>query len=84
MPRPNVKIKMGDVVRLRKPHPCGSHEWEITRVGMDVGLRCLGCSHKILMLRAAFEKGYVTHVSDEGEGEDDSSDAQEEPQHCKG
>ncbi len=49
-------IHPGDIVRLRKKHPCGSYEWEVVRTGTDVGLRCLGCHHKIMLTRSAFEK----------------------------
>lgn len=47
---------VGDVVRLRKSHPCGSYEWEITRTGMDIRIKCLGCGHQVLLPRAQFEK----------------------------
>jgi len=49
-------IKPGDIVNLRKPHPCGSYEWEVVRVGADVGLRCLKCNGEILLPRSAFER----------------------------
>jgi hypothetical protein len=47
---------VGDVVRLRKSHPCGSFEWEITRTGMDIRIKCLGCGHQVLLPRLQFEK----------------------------
>ena len=47
---------MGDRIRLRKPHPCGSYEWSITRLGADIGLRCAGCDRKILLPRAQLRK----------------------------
>jgi hypothetical protein len=47
---------MGDRVRLRKPHPCGSFEWRITRLGADIGLRCEGCDRKVLLPRAQLRK----------------------------
>ena len=40
----NVEFKVGDVVRMKKPHPCGSSNWKITRTGMDFGIRCCICS----------------------------------------
>ena len=46
----------GDVVRLKKPPPCGSREWEILRVGADFRLRCLGCGHQIMVERKLVEK----------------------------
>jgi hypothetical protein len=49
-------IKLGDIVRLRKAHPCGSHEWEVVRVGADIGLKCLKCQRKVLLERVVFER----------------------------
>jgi hypothetical protein len=45
------EIKLDDVVRLRKPHPCGSYEWKIVRLGADIGLECLQCGRRILLTR---------------------------------
>ena len=47
---------LGDIVRMRKPHPCGSDRWEVMRVGMDIRIRCLGCGHLVLMPRRRFER----------------------------
>jgi hypothetical protein len=41
---------------MRKPHACGSSEWEIVRVGADIGLKCLKCGHRVLLERSYFEK----------------------------
>ena len=51
-----VNYELGDIVRLKKKHPCGSFNWEILRVGMDFRLKCQGCGHLILIPRAKFEK----------------------------
>jgi hypothetical protein len=51
-----LEIKLGDIVRLKKKHPCGSYDWEIVRLGADIGLRCLGCQHKILLERRILER----------------------------
>ncbi|MFM8320536.1 MAG: DUF951 domain-containing protein [Chloroflexota bacterium] len=40
-----------DTLRLRKPHPCGSYDWKIYRLGADIGLECLGCSRRVLLSR---------------------------------
>ena len=53
--------QIGDVVHMKKPHPCGGHEWEILRVGMDFRIRCKKCAHLVMLTRAKFEKG-VKHV----------------------
>jgi len=44
-------IQLDDVIRLRKPHPCGSMDWIVVRIGADIGLKCLGCDRKILLPR---------------------------------
>ena len=51
-----VHYDVGDVVRMKKKHPCGSFNWEILRVGMDFRLKCQGCGHLILIPRTKFEK----------------------------
>jgi hypothetical protein len=43
-------------VRLRKPHPCGGYDWQVTRLGADIGLRCLGCDRRVLLERPVLEK----------------------------
>ena len=48
--------QVGDIVKLKKPHPCGSQEWEILRVGADLRLRCLGWGHQIMVERRMVEK----------------------------
>lgn len=46
-----MEYKVGDIVETKKVHPCGSKEWEITRVGVDFKLKCLGCEHMITIER---------------------------------
>ena len=48
--------QVGDIVKLKKPHPCGSSEWEILRVGADFRLTCTGCGHQIMVARRMVEK----------------------------
>ena len=48
--------EVGDIVRLKKQHPCGSSEWEILRVGADFRLKCMGCGHQIMVPRKLVEK----------------------------
>jgi len=43
--------RIGDIVRLRKPHPCGGYEWKIDRLGADIGLECLTCKHRVMLSR---------------------------------
>lgn len=51
-----MNLSLKDVVELKKVHPCGSSQWEITRVGMDIKLRCLGCGHELMLPRSKVEK----------------------------
>lgn len=51
-----LNYEVGDIVRLKKPHPCGSSEWEILRVGADFRLKCQGCGHQIMVARRLVEK----------------------------
>ena len=57
MSRPGpLEIHIGDRVRTRKPHPCGGDEWEVTRVGADIGMCCLTCRRRVMLPRSKFEK----------------------------
>ena len=51
-----MEYKVGDIVKLKKAHPCGSSEWEILRVGADFRLKCMGCGHQIMIARRLVEK----------------------------
>ena len=58
-----LPLVIGDVVRLRKPHPCGSFEWTVTRLGADIGINCNGCQRRILLPRRDLEQRIRTFVS---------------------
>lgn len=47
---------MGDIVQMKKDHPCGSKEWEIVRIGADIKIKCLGCGRLVMLERSKFEK----------------------------
>jgi hypothetical protein len=49
-------VQVDDLVRLRKPHPCGSYEWLVVRIGADIGLKCQMCGKRILLDRRNFKK----------------------------
>lgn len=51
-----VRYDVGDIVKMKKSHPCGSDQWEITRTGIDFGLKCLGCGRWVMIPRPKFEK----------------------------
>ena len=49
-------FEVGDIVKLKKPHPCGSKDWEVLRVGADFRLKCMGCGHQVMVTRKLVEK----------------------------
>jgi len=51
-----AKFFLGDIVKLKKPHPCGGYEWEVMRTGMDFRIKCLTCGHQVMISRPNFEK----------------------------
>ena len=61
IPPPDVQI--GDVIQMRKAHPCGSDRWQVYRIGADIGLRCLGCDHRVMLPRRQFNKAFKTLVA---------------------
>ena len=75
--RAPLELHVGDVLRLRKPHPCGGTDWEVVRLGADIGLRCQGCQHRILLPRTQLErqvKSFLSHAfTDEAPAEAESS-----------
>ncbi len=51
-----TEYKLGSIVIMKKPHPCGHNEWEITRLGVDIKIKCLGCQRSIMLPRIDFNK----------------------------
>jgi hypothetical protein len=64
---PVVEFRLDDVVRLRKPHPCGGYDWRLVRLGADLGLKCLKCGHRVLLPRSTVERRLKEFVSRGGE-----------------
>lgn len=58
-----VPFFIDDVVRLRKPHPCGGYEWTVVRLGADIGLVCTTCGRRVLLPRRELERRLKTFVS---------------------
>lgn len=58
-----MELKLGDVLRLRKVHPCGSTDWEVVRLGADIGIKCTGCGRMVLMPRSTLERRTKTMLS---------------------
>lgn len=63
--------EVGDVVKLKKPHPCGSHEWEILRVGADFRLKCMGCGRQVMTERKMVEKNARALTKKQTQGKKD-------------
>ncbi|MCL4079487.1 DUF951 domain-containing protein [Coriobacteriia bacterium Es71-Z0120] len=76
---PIVPVRVGDVVRLKKPHPCGANEWEVTKLGMDIGLKCRGCGRSVRLVRYDFDRrfrGYVQRSQSDAAAQDSPSSAE--------
>ena len=52
----SMDIQLGDVLTMKKPHPCGEKRWLVLRTGADLRLRCLGCGHEVMVPRCKMEK----------------------------
>jgi hypothetical protein len=62
------ELGIGDILRLRKPHPCGGYEWRVVRLGADIGLECLNCRRRVMLERRALKnrlKSIVQKVDDD-------------------
>ena len=53
-----MDFNVGQVIKLKKPHPCVTNQWEILRVGMDFRLKCKGCEHQVMVPRKLVEKNF--------------------------
>lgn len=53
-----MELNVGDVIKMKKQHPCGTNEWELMRVGMDIRLKCKGCGHQVMLPRKQVEKAF--------------------------
>lgn len=51
-----MDVQLGDVLEMKKPHPCGSHRFQVLRIGMDFRLKCEGCGHEMLVSRVKIER----------------------------
>ncbi|MCJ7522253.1 MAG: DUF951 domain-containing protein [Dehalococcoidia bacterium] len=58
-----MEPKLGDIVRLRKKHPCGSYDWQVVRLGADIGIKCQGCNRRVLLERRVFERRVKAVIS---------------------
>lgn len=60
-----MELNVGDVIKMKKQHPCGTNEWELMRVGMDIRLKCKGCGHQIMLPRKQVEKAFRGFIEKE-------------------
>jgi len=60
----DMDVKVGDKILVKKPHPCGSKEFDVLRVGMDFKIKCCGCGHEIMLPRIKIEKNIKKIISD--------------------
>lgn len=51
-----MDIQVGDILTMKKPHPCGSKRWKVLRIGMDFKMKCEGCGHEVMLPRVKAEK----------------------------
>jgi hypothetical protein len=51
-----LEVKLGDVLQLKKPHPCGSYDWEVVRLGANIGIQCLKCHRRVLLEQGVLEQ----------------------------
>jgi hypothetical protein len=58
-----LELKLGDIVKLKKVHPCGGYEWEVVRLGMDIGIKCRKCQRHVLLARSVLERRIKNIVS---------------------
>lgn len=70
-----MKLEIGDIVRLRKPHPCGNNEFKIMRTGMDFRIQCLKCGHQAWIARTKLERN-IKEILDQKEEIKSQNDGQ--------
>ena len=63
-----LELRMGDVLRLKKTHPCGNNLWEVVRLGADIRIRCQNCNRQVLLQRSYLERRVKDVMRQEGNG----------------
>ena len=58
-----LELRLGDVLRLKKAHPCGDNQWVVVRLGADIGLKCLKCHHSLMLERSVLERRIKAFIS---------------------
>jgi len=67
-------LQLNDLLRLRKPHPCGSYEWTVIRLGADIGLECRGCGRHVMLTRRELAKRLKTNLTKQEQQNDPETD----------
>jgi len=67
-----VDLQKNDVVHMKKPHPCGSYEWKVIRLGADIGLECKGCGRRVMLTRRELARRAKTILPHERQGNEPS------------
>ena len=63
-----LELRLGDVLRLKKMHPCGNNLWEVVRLGADIGIKCRKCEHRVLLQRSYLERRVKEVIGRGGRG----------------
>lgn len=63
------ELKLNSIVKMRKPHPCGSHEWTVVRLGADIGLECKGCGRRVMLTRRELSRKIKAIMEEENNGQ---------------
>lgn len=61
-----IDLQLNDILRLRKPHPCGSLEWTVVRLGADIGLECRACKRRVMLTRRELSKRLKVNLTRQG------------------
>ncbi|MBT3995972.1 MAG: DUF951 domain-containing protein [Chloroflexi bacterium] len=72
---PDIPFNVGDRITLKKKHPCGGFEWEVYRIGADIGMKCLTCEHRMMLTRRDAERRTVARVEAGSDVDDESQSA---------
>lgn len=68
-----LDLQKGDIVRMKKPHPCGCYEWLVTRLGADIGLECKGCGRRVMLTRRELVRRVKIILPSKGQGNEPSA-----------
>ncbi len=60
-----MELHVGDQIKMKKKHPCGTNCWRLLRVGMDIRMECTGCGHQVMLPRRKVEKGFQGFVEEQ-------------------